>query len=93
MPRGDKHSYTSKQKRQAADIEAGYERKHVSKAESERRAWATVNKISGGGLKKSGAKKSATKKSVATKSTPRKAATKKHAPVRAARKSTPRKSG
>ena len=53
MPRGDKSSYTDKQKRQAEHIEEGYEDKGVSKNESERRAWATVNKESGGG-KKSG---------------------------------------
>ena len=54
MPRGDKSSYTDKQKRQAEHIEEGYEDKGVSKKEAERRAWATVNKESGGG-KKSGA--------------------------------------
>jgi plasmid stabilization system protein ParE len=53
MPRGDKSSYTSKQKRQAEHIEEGYERRGVSKGEAERRAWATVNKETGGG-KKSG---------------------------------------
>ena len=53
MPRGDKSSYTSKQKRQAEHIEEGYEDRGVSKKEAERRAWATVNKESGGG-KKSG---------------------------------------
>ena len=53
MPRGDKSSYTSKQKRQAEHIEEGYEDKGVSKKEAGRRAWATVNKESGGG-KKSG---------------------------------------
>ena len=53
MPRGDKSSYTDKQKRQASHIEEGYEKKGVSKEEAERRAWATENKISGGG-KKSG---------------------------------------
>ena len=53
MPRGDKSSYTDKQKRQAEHIEKGHEDKGVSKKESERRAWATVNKESGGG-KKSG---------------------------------------
>jgi hypothetical protein len=67
MPRGDKSSYTSKQKRQAGDIEKSYERKGVSKAESERRAWATVNKTSGGGLKKKSApKKSGAKKTATT---------------------------
>ncbi|MFD0893796.1 plasmid stabilization protein [Luteolibacter ambystomatis] len=53
MPRGDKSDYTEKQKRQAEHIEEGYEDRGVSKKEAERRAWATVNKISGGG-KKSG---------------------------------------
>jgi len=53
MPRGSKASYTDKQKRQARDIEAGYEKRGVGEKESERRAWATVNKMSGGG-KKSG---------------------------------------
>ncbi len=53
MPQGDKSKYTEKQKRQAEHIEEGYEERGVSEAEAERRAWATVNKISGGG-KKSG---------------------------------------
>jgi len=53
MPRGDKSAYTDKQKRQAEHIEEGYEKKGVSHKEAEARAWATVNKISGGG-KKSG---------------------------------------
>lgn len=53
MPRGDKSSYTEKQKRQAEHIEEGYEKKGVSEKEAEKRAWATVNKASGGG-KKSG---------------------------------------
>ena len=53
MPRGDKSAYTDKQKRQAEHIEEGYEKRGVSEDEAERRAWATVNKESGGG-KKSG---------------------------------------
>jgi plasmid stabilization system protein ParE len=53
MPRGSKSKYTSKQKRQAEHIEEGYEKRGKSKKEAERRAWATVNKSSGGG-KKSG---------------------------------------
>ena len=51
MPRGDKDKYTDKQKRQAEHIEEGYESRGVSKDEAERRAWATVNKESGGGNK------------------------------------------
>ncbi|HEX8458834.1 MAG TPA: hypothetical protein VF656_16175 [Pyrinomonadaceae bacterium] len=53
MPRGDKSAYTDKQKRQAEHIEEGYEERGVPEEEAERRAWATVNKTSGGG-KKSG---------------------------------------
>jgi plasmid stabilization system protein ParE len=53
MPKGDKSAYTDKQKRQAEHIEEGYEKRGVSEDEAERRAWATVNKESGGG-KKSG---------------------------------------
>ena len=53
MPRGSKASYTSKQKRKAEHIEEGYEKRGTSKKEAERRAWATVNKMTGGG-KKSG---------------------------------------
>ena len=53
MPRGSKSKYTNKQKRQAEHIEEGYEHRGVGQAEAERRAWATVNKTSGGG-KKSG---------------------------------------
>lgn len=51
MPRGDKSSYTDKQKRKAEHIEEGYEDRGVGKEEAERRAWATVNKESGGGNK------------------------------------------
>jgi hypothetical protein len=52
MPRGDKSSYTSKQKRQAEHIEEGYEHRGVGRKEAERRAWATVNTETGGGKKK-----------------------------------------
>ncbi|GJL57768.1 MAG: hypothetical protein NPIRA03_06250 [Nitrospirales bacterium] len=54
MPRGDKSKYTEKQKRQAEKIEKGYEQRGVSEDEAERRAWATVNKMTGGGKKKGG---------------------------------------
>jgi plasmid stabilization system protein ParE len=53
MPQGSKAAYTSKQKRKAEHIEEGYEKRGTSKKEAERRAWATVNRESGGG-KKSG---------------------------------------
>jgi len=51
MPRGDKSSYTDKQQRQAEHIEEGYEHRGVPEGEAERRAWATVNKETGGGKK------------------------------------------
>ena len=53
MPQGDKSKYTDKQIRQAEHIEEGYENRGVPEGEAESRAWATVNKMSGGG-KKSG---------------------------------------
>ena len=53
MPRGDKSKYTDKQERKADRIAESYEQRGVPDAEAERRAWATVNKESGGG-KKSG---------------------------------------
>jgi plasmid stabilization system protein ParE len=53
MPQGDKSAYTDKQKRLAQHIEEGYEDRGTGKEEAERRAWATVNKETGGG-KKSG---------------------------------------
>jgi plasmid stabilization system protein ParE len=53
MPRGDKSKYTDKQERKADHIAESYESRGVPEKEAERRAWATVNKESGGG-KKSG---------------------------------------
>src|SRR5262245_42469563 len=53
MARGDKSAYTEKQKRKAEHIAEGYQERGVSAKEAKRRAWATVNKESGGG-KKSG---------------------------------------
>jgi plasmid stabilization system protein ParE len=66
MPRGDKSSYTGKQKRRAEHIEEGYEKPGVSSKEAERRAWATVNKESGGG-KKSGSGRGKTENRSASK--------------------------
>jgi hypothetical protein len=53
MPRGSKAKYTTKQKRKARHIEEGYEHRGIRPKEAASRAWATVNKESGGG-KKSG---------------------------------------
>jgi hypothetical protein len=54
MPQGDKSSYTDKQKRQAEHIEESYEKRGVSEDEAAKRAWATINKESGGGKKSGG---------------------------------------
>lgn len=51
MPRGDKSAYTDKQKRKAEHIEQGYKERGVPRKEAAARAWATVNKDSGGGNK------------------------------------------
>lgn len=51
MARGSKAAYTNKQKRQAEHIEEGYEKRGIGEGEAERRAWATVNKMTGGGRK------------------------------------------
>lgn len=67
MPQGDKSKYTDKQKRQAEHIEEGYEDKGVSKKEAERRAWATVNKETGGGKKSGSGRGKTTKKSASRK--------------------------
>ncbi|MEO8408611.1 MAG: hypothetical protein ABI476_09300 [Oxalobacteraceae bacterium] len=60
MPRGGKSSYTDKQKRQAEHIAEGYEKRGISEPEAKRRAWATENKLSGGG-KKSGSGRASNK--------------------------------
>ncbi|MGA5484486.1 Rho termination factor N-terminal domain-containing protein [Pseudomonas siliginis] len=75
MPRGSKDKYTSEQKRKAEHIEDSYEKKGVSKDEAEARAWATVNKQSGGGEKSggSGRKKPASAKSEERKESSRRA--------------------
>jgi plasmid stabilization system protein ParE len=51
MPRGDKSKYSDKQKRKAEHIEESYEQRGVPEKEAAARAWATVNKESGGGNK------------------------------------------
>lgn len=54
MPQGSKKKYTAKQRRKAEHIEEGYEKRGVGRHEAERRAWATVNKQTGGGNKSGG---------------------------------------
>jgi hypothetical protein len=51
MPRGDKSSYTDKQKREARHIEESYQKHGASSKRAERIAWATINKQDGGGKK------------------------------------------
>jgi hypothetical protein len=67
MARGSKAKYTSKQKRQAEKIGKGYKRRGVSRGEAERRAWATVNSMSGGGRRKGSGRGRATNKAPARK--------------------------
>ncbi|HSS08023.1 MAG TPA: hypothetical protein VLK83_12900 [Rhodanobacteraceae bacterium] len=87
MPRGDKSSYSSRQKRKAAKIEKSYERRGVSKKTAAKRAWATVNKQEGGG-----AKKRATRRKTARKKTPaKKSGARKTARKTARKKSTTRR--
>lgn len=54
MVRGSKAKYTDKQKRQAEHIEEGYKERGIPEDEAESRAWATVNKMTGGGKKPGG---------------------------------------
>jgi hypothetical protein len=67
MPQGDKSSYSGKQKRQAEHIEEGYERRGLGSKESKRRAWATVNKMTGGGKKSGSGRGKPTNKAPARK--------------------------
>jgi plasmid stabilization system protein ParE len=80
MPRGSKDKYTDKQKRKAEHIEESYEERGVSRDEAEARAWATVNKQSGGGERSggSGQKKSPTAKAESRRSSARRAVATKH---------------
>ena len=109
MPRGDKSKYTDKQKRQAEHIEEGYEERGLSEDEAERRAWATVNKMSGGGKlpggsgrgqktntapAKKGGRKGGAKKASAKKATAKKgAATKGGAKKGSSKKGSSKKGG
>jgi hypothetical protein len=105
MARGSKATYTGKQKRQAEHIEEGYEERGLGKNESERRAWATVNKMTGGGRKSGSGVGKPTNKAPARKggriggaaaaarpATARSASARKAARTRAQHKSSGRKS-
>jgi plasmid stabilization system protein ParE len=79
MPRGDKSKYTAKQKRKAEHIEESYEERGLDAREAEARAWATVNKQSGGGERSgAGRSKSSAQKSRARKDSARRAVATKH---------------
>lgn len=67
MPRGEKSKYTEKQKRQARHIEEGYEQRGLGEDEAARRAWATVNKMTGGGKKTGSGRGKAVNKAPAKK--------------------------
>jgi plasmid stabilization system protein ParE len=67
MPRGSKSKYTDKQKRQAEHIEEGYEARGVAAPEAKKRAWATVNAMSGGGKKSGSGRGKKTNKAPARK--------------------------
>jgi plasmid stabilization system protein ParE len=87
MPRGDKSSYTDKQKRRAEHIEDSYEKRGTSKKEAERRAWATVNKESGGGKRSGSGRGHAENRSASRKGGRKGAAAQSHATrVRAGKK-------
>jgi len=79
MPRGDKSAYTPKQKRKAEHIEESYEERGIGEKEAAARAWATVNKQSGGGEKSgTGRTKSASSKAAARRDSARRAVATKH---------------
>jgi plasmid stabilization system protein ParE len=79
MPRGDKSAYTPKQKRKAEHIEESYEERGIDNKEAAARAWATINKQSGGGEKSgSGKNKPASKKAAARRDSARRAVATKH---------------
>src|SRR5438309_3110406 len=79
MARGSKASYSSKQKRKAHHIEEGYEKRGTSKKEAQRRAWATVNKESGGGKKSGSGRGKAENRSASTKGGRKGSASQSHA--------------
>lgn len=84
MTSASKDKYTEKQKRKAEHIEDSYEARGLPEDEAQARAWATVNKQSGGGNKVGGSGRETAKasKEAARRSSARRAV--------ATRKGTPR---
>jgi hypothetical protein len=79
MPRGQKTAYSEKQKLKAEHIDESYAARGVDKKEAEARAWATVNKQTGGGEKSgSGRKVSAKRKAAARRDSARRGSAAKH---------------
>ena len=79
MPRGSKEKYTTNQKDKARPIEESYEHRGVGPKEAAARAWATVNKQSGGGEKSgSGRVTPAREKAAARRDSARRANATKH---------------
>jgi plasmid stabilization system protein ParE len=78
MPRGDKSKYSARQKRKAEHIEESYESRGVDEREAAARAWATVNKQSGGAEGGGRRKKSPAQKASARKDSARRAGATKH---------------
>ena len=93
MPRGDKDKYTDKQKRQAEHIEEGYEERGVSEEEAEKRAWATVNKMTGGGKKPGGSGYGKKSNTAPARKGGKKGGAKKSARKGASKKSSSKKGG
>jgi len=52
MARGEKSSYTDKQKREAEHVEESYLSRGGSRKHAERIAWATANRQDGGAKKR-----------------------------------------
>jgi plasmid stabilization system protein ParE len=87
MPQGDKSAYSDKQKRRAEHIEEGYEKRGTPTKEAQRRAWATVNKETGGGKKSGSGRGKPENRSASTKGGKKGAAAQSHATrVRAGKK-------
>ncbi|MDF3934464.1 Rho termination factor N-terminal domain-containing protein [Pseudomonas citronellolis] len=76
MSRASKDTYSAEQKRKARHIEESYERQGVPADEARARAWATVNKQSGGGELKDGSGRATSEraKAAARRSSARRAA-------------------
>jgi hypothetical protein len=79
MARGSKGKYTTQQKKKARHIGQSYERRGLAPKQAAARAWATVNRQSGGGEKSgSGRATPAWKKAAARRDSARRAKATRH---------------